>query len=267
MFVDLTDSDRPIFFVSDAHLGAPMGPPEREDWLLAVIREAGRDGGRLFVLGDLFDFWFEYRHAIPKGTFRIARALADVIDAGVPVVYLGGNHDFWVGSYLTTELGVVTYQHPITVKLQGRTIHLAHGDGLGPGDGGYKVLKRILRHPLAVAAYRSLHPDVGIPFAYRFSSVSRKHTDPREVILPKILRDVAGPRIRGEVDSMVMGHIHAPCHYQGNGKDFLVLGDWLETFTHARLAGGQFRLLRRRADGGNEEIPAEAFPAGTEPQG
>jgi UDP-2,3-diacylglucosamine hydrolase len=251
----------PVFFLSDAHLGAPVGPPDREDTLLALIGTAQREAGALFILGDLFDFWFEYRHAVPKGTFRVAHALRGVVEAGIPVVYLGGNHDFWIGSYLQEELGVRSYLHPIEVRLQGRLVHLAHGDGLGPGDLGYKFIKRVLRHPWAIAGYRSLHPDLGIPLARRFSTTSRRFTEPREILLPKILRDVARPRLRGEISAMVMGHVHYPTHCQGEGRDFVIAGDWLESFTHARLIGGRFHLYKLES-GQTVEIPPEAFPAG-----
>ena len=249
----------PIYFVSDVHLGAKIGPEERESWLLDLLKEVPGQAGALFVLGDLFEFWFEYRHAIPKGTFRIARALADAVDSGVPVVYLGGNHDFWLGSYLRDELGVQVSLEPITVRLHGRTVHLAHGDGLGPGDNGYKVLKAVLRNPLAIAGYRSIHPDLGIPLGYGVSSLSRRHTQAREVLLPKILRDVARPRIQGEVSAMVMGHVHEPAHFRGDGRDFLIIGDWIENFTHVRMIDGEFRLLRRNGES-YDLVPSEPFP-------
>jgi UDP-2,3-diacylglucosamine hydrolase len=260
MTVDLTVDSGPIYFISDAHLGIPDGPPDRERWLLELLAEVPERAAALFVLGDLFDFWFEYRHAIPKGTFHIARAFANALDAGVPVVYLGGNHDFWVGSYLRDEVGVRVFDRPIDARLQGRLIHLAHGDGLGPGDNGYKVLKSVLRHPLAIRGYRAIHPDLGIPLAHRVSSFSRGgHTAPREILLPRLVRDIARPRIRGETTGMVMGHIHYPVHYEEEGRDFLLIGDWLESFTHVRMEDGRFTLYRR--DGGRHvPVDSEPFP-------
>ncbi|MFN8547955.1 MAG: UDP-2,3-diacylglucosamine diphosphatase [Candidatus Eisenbacteria bacterium] len=249
MSFPLSISRGPIYFISDVHLGAKIGPPEREAWLLDLLSELPGRASALFVLGDLFDFWFEYRHALPKGTFRISRAFADVVDSGVPVVYLGGNHDFWLGSYLREEVGALVSLEPITVELHGRRVHLAHGDGLGPGDGGYKILKSVLRNRLAIAGYRALHPDLGIPFGYRVSSISRKHTTAREVLLPRIVRDIALPRVIGEVDAMVMGHVHEPVHYQWSGRDFLIIGDWIENFTHVRMVEGQFHLMRRSGEG------------------
>jgi UDP-2,3-diacylglucosamine hydrolase len=279
MLKDLEKDPRPVYFISDAHLGAPIGPPDREARLVRLLRWLPGHAAGLFILGDLFDFWFEYRHAIPKGTLAIARALSEVLESGVPIAYLGGNHDFWVGSFLREELGIEVFDGPITLPIQGRTIHLAHGDGLGPGDTGYKIMKRVLRHRLAIAGYRSLHPDIGIPLAHRFSAFSRGFTEPRAVLLPKILRDVAAPHLRGEVSAMIMGHVHYPAHYRGEGRDFLIIGDWIENFTYVRMEKGEFSLCRQEwhagdagrrrthaADGAGPEtetrIEPEPFPAG-----
>jgi UDP-2,3-diacylglucosamine hydrolase len=258
MLVEIPIGTGTVYFVSDAHLGAP-GPPERERTLIDLLHTISGRAAALFVLGDLFDFWFEYRHAIPKGTFRVARALADVVDSGVPAVYLGGNHDFWVGSYLESELGLRAFHQPITIRLQGRTVLLAHGDGLGPGDSGYKLLKRILRNPLAIDGFRSIHPDIGIPLAHRISAISRKHTEPREIILPRIVRDIARPRLRGEVNAMLMGHVHEPAHFRADGLDFLVIGDWLESFSHVRMEDGRFALYKLE-HGAHVSQPAVPFP-------
>jgi UDP-2,3-diacylglucosamine hydrolase len=244
MFQEIPNNGRPVVFVSDAHLGAPAGRPDREDRLIELIRSIRGQAAALFLMGDLFDFWFEYRHAIPKGTFRVARALAELVESGVPTAYFGGNHDFWVGSYLHDELGLSVFSEPVVLRLQDRLVYLAHGDGLGPGDNGYKLLKRVLRAPWAIAGYRSLHPDWGIPLARWVSGCSRKHTETRDVILARILRDVVQPRLRGEVTAMIMGHVHEPAHFQGDGRDFLLLGDWMDNMTHARLEQGRFTLYR-----------------------
>lgn len=252
----------PIYFISDIHLGAPTGPQEREQWLLDLLREVPRRGAALIVLGDLFDFWFEYRHAIPKGTFRVARAMADAIDASVPVYYLGGNHDFWVADYLKKEIGITVFDHPIHARLHGRVVHLAHGDGLGPGDTGYKILRVILRNRLAIAAYRAIHPDLGIPFAHLASRMSRdSREDVRALLLPKIVRDVVNPRVGGTVSAMVMGHVHEPAHFKDAEREFLLIGDWIENFTHVRMEEGAFHLYRRNPDGTYETLPPEPFPA------
>jgi UDP-2,3-diacylglucosamine hydrolase len=260
MIQEIPDNGKPVVFVSDAHLGAASGRPDREERLVELVRLLRGSAAALFLMGDLFDFWFEYRHAVPKGTFRIARALADLVDSGVPTAYFGGNHDFWIGSYLRDEVGLSVFQEPVVLRLQDRLVYLAHGDGLGPGDNGYKVLKQILRAPWAIAAYRAIHPDLGIPFARRVSGYSHKRTESRERVLDRILRGVVAPRIRGEVTAMVMGHVHEPAHIRGNGRDFVLLGDWMDQMTHARMEGGRFTLYQ--LDGtGHRPLPSEPFPA------
>jgi UDP-2,3-diacylglucosamine hydrolase len=261
MIQEIPDNGKPVVFVSDAHLGAASGRPDREARLVELVRSLRGSAAALFLMGDLFDFWFEYRHAVPKGTFRIARALADLVDSGVPTIFFGGNHDFWIGSYLRDEVGLSVSQEPAVVRLQGRLVYLAHGDGLGPGDSGYKVLKRILRAPWAIAAYRAIHPDLAIPLARRVSGYSHKHTEARERVLGRILRGVVTPRLRGEVTAMVMGHVHEPAHLCGDGRDFVLLGDWMDQMTHARLEGGRFTLYQ--LDGATHRpVAAEPFPAG-----
>ena len=261
MLPEIRDDGRPIVFVSDAHLGSRDGRADREDRLIDLLREIRGEVAALFILGDLFDFWFEYRHAIPKGTFRIARAIAEVVDSGVPTAYFGGNHDFWVGTYLAQELGLQVYLEPVTLTLQGRRVHLAHGDGLGPGDTGYKLLKRILRARWAIAGYRSIHPDIGVPLARWVSAFSHKHTQAREVILARLLRDVAGPRLRGGVSAMLMGHVHETAHYRDGARDFILCGDWMDNLTHVRMQHGSFTLLRLEADGSHRPLASEPFPA------
>jgi UDP-2,3-diacylglucosamine hydrolase len=251
----------PVVFVSDAHLGAPAGPPERTAWLVEFLeRLPGKIGG-LLVVGDLFDFWFEYRHAIPKGHFRVSRALHQIVCTGVPCLYFGGNHDFWAGSYLEHEIGLSVTQTPRSFEIQGRRIFVAHGDGLGKGDLGYRFLKKILRNRLAIALYRSVHPDIGIPFAYRVSTTSRRHTEPREVLLPKLVRDIAKPHLAEGHDAVVIGHVHEPTHIRMPQGEFLILGDWLESMTYAVLDEGRFSLHRFRPGKKSESIAVEEQPA------
>jgi UDP-2,3-diacylglucosamine hydrolase len=257
---------KPVYWISDAHLGGAgdSGAPERA--LVGFLARLRGQAAHLYVLGDLFDFWFEYRHAIPKGHFRALRALAELIDSGVGVTYLGGNHDFWCGSYLRREVGLQVHQRPITVEHQSRRIFLAHGDGFGSGDAGYRALKAVLRHPLAIALYRSIHPDIGIPLAHRISAASRKHTKPRRVYLERLSRFVAAPQFACGHDAVVVGHVHDPMHLRDrSGRDFIVIGDWIEAFSYARLSGGVLSLQRFRPDEPELVVPPAPWPEGIEP--
>ncbi|MBM3287887.1 MAG: UDP-2,3-diacylglucosamine diphosphatase [Candidatus Eisenbacteria bacterium] len=262
MLERLHEGPGPVVFISDAHLGASAGPPERAAWLVRFLESLrGRIGG-LLIVGDLFDFWFEYRHAIPKGHFRVCRAIADIAREGVPCLYFGGNHDFWAGTYLEEEIGLSVAQEPRSIEVQGRRVYVAHGDGLGKGDGGYKLLKTILRNRLCIALYRGVHPDIGIPFAYRVSAVSRRHTEPREVLLPKLVRDIAGPALRGGHDAVVIGHIHDPAHVRLPEGEFFVIGDWIENFTYLEMVEGRISLKRWLPEGGSKTLAAESEPPG-----
>jgi UDP-2,3-diacylglucosamine hydrolase len=257
----VTEQAKAVFFVSDAHLGSGPNHDLRVRTLVAFLHGLSDRASHLYVLGDLFDFWFEYRHAIPKGHFRVLRALADLVDAGVQVAYLGGNHDFWCGSHLSSEVGLEVHQKPFQTRHQGRRIFLAHGDGIGPGDTGYRLLKAVLRSRLSVFLYRTLHPDFGIPFAYRVSRISRNHTAGREVLLARMSRHLVAPRYAAGDDAVLIGHIHDPIHLQdARERDFLILGDWLENFTYVRLQGGTFSLERYLPDATCESIPARSWP-------
>lgn len=233
------------YFIADAHLG--QGSPEsnraRERDLLRFFDHVASKGAALYVNGDLFDFWFEYGHAIPKRYVGVLNGLGDLRRRGIPVSYIGGNHDFWIGDYLCRELDVAFTDGSLDLEIQGRRIFLAHGDGLGPGDQGYKLLKRLLRNPVARGLFRWIHPDVGIPIATAVSHTSRHHA-PRPSQTDEQLRArLAAAWLDRGYDAVVLGHYHRPLHHAEGGKDFLILGDWMERRTYALLEGGTFRLL------------------------
>ncbi len=261
----VVSSRQSVFFVSDAHLGSGADTESRARMLVDLLRGFRERAARVYILGDLFDFWFEYRHAIPKGHFPVLRAIAELVEADIPVHYLGGNHDFWCGSYLTREVGVEAHATPIDEEIQGRRMHMAHGDGLDPADRGYRRLKALLRNRVAIALYRSIHPDIGIPFAHRVSSVSRRHTQSRRFYLERMARHLAIPRFREGRDAIVVGHVHDPMHLRDRwGRDLLVLGDWLENFTYGHLAEGRFTLEKYRAGNAPEILDAQAWPTDLE---
>ena len=233
-------------FVSDVHLGSGAGDGNaaREARFASFL--AGRAAGarRLFVLGDLFDFWFTYGHAVPRQHLGIVRRLGGLVEQGVELVYFGGNHDFWAGAFLREELGATVFDAPARVDCAGRRLALMHGDGEAKGDLGYKLLKGLLRHPAAIAAYRAIHPDVGIPFAHLVSRWSRDSRDESRVDREWLYRQLALPRFAQGADAVLTGHWHHPTHLRRDGRDFLVLGDWIGNFTFASLNGGRFALER-----------------------
>lgn len=236
------------YFVADAHLGqgSPESNLDRERDLLAFLDRVLEERAALYVLGDLFDFWFEYGHAIPKRFVAVLARLGALARAGLPITYLGGNHDFWIGDYLRREIGVVFTDQPMDLRLQGRRIFIAHGDGLGPGDHGYKALKQVLRNPVARFLFRWIHPDVGIPIASATSHTSRHHA-PRPKRSEDDLRALlAEPRFREGYDAVLIAHFHRPIHQRSGGRDFIVLGDWIERRTVAKLEDGAFSMFEFR---------------------
>jgi len=235
---------RCAYFVADAHLG--QGTPDsnraRERDLLRLFDTVLAERAALYVAGDLFDFWFEYAYTVPKHYVGVLQKLGELRRAGLSVTYVGGNHDFWIGDYLRRELDVAFTDTPLPLSIQGRRVLLAHGDGMGPGDRGYKLVKRVLRNPLARALFRWIHPDIGIPLARMTSHTSRHHPPRPRPSEGWLFETVARPVFRAGYDALVLAHFHVPVHRRESDGELLVLGDWIERRTYARLEDGVFRL-------------------------
>ncbi len=243
--------EKPIFFLADAHLTTRRVPEEmaRERRVAGFLAYARDHASHVYILGDLFDFWFEYRHALPGGHFQLYRRLYELAEAGVRTTFLAGNHDFWCLQFLAREFGIETHPDPIEVTHQGRRIWLAHGDGLIRKDWGYRALRRILRNRLCIAAYRIVHPDLGIPLAHDSSTTSRNYTEERDIDWSAYWDEVVIPRFSEGYDAVLMGHIHVPTHRQRDGKDFFFVGDWMGPCTFVSLSGGRFQHLRWETTG------------------
>ena len=234
-----------VYFLSDVHLGgaAPAEEAVKRERLGGLLDRVEREKAALFVLGDLFDFWFSYRTVIPRSGFSALARLDGMAKSGLPIRYLGGNHDFWICDFLRRETHIEAIQDGTRLEAQGRRLRLYHGEGLGPGDTGYKALKMVLRNPLAIRLYRWVHPDLGIPFALRSSGVSRHHTGDREVNTEGLFEHAALPAFREGDDAVLMGHHHLPIHWQRPQGEFLILGDWFHHYSCARLREGKLELL------------------------
>jgi UDP-2,3-diacylglucosamine hydrolase len=233
-------------FVSDVHLGSGRDGEDRarEERFGSFLARRAAFARRLFILGDLFDFWFQYGHAIPRRHLATVRRLGALAEAGVELTYFGGNHDYWAGAFLRDELGATVHDAPARVDVAGRRLALMHGDGEARGDRGYKLLKGVLRNRWAIALYRAIHPDLGIPFAHAVSRLSRATRDESRVDREWLYRQLAEPRFALGADSVLTGHYHHPTHFRRGGRDFLILGDWIGNFTFASLNGGRFALER-----------------------
>lgn len=234
----------PVFFISDVHLGLGDRQAERqkEDRLLAFLQEILPQTEELCILGDLFDFWFEYATVIPKGFHRTLTAIQAFTDRGIPVHYIAGNHDFWMNDFFQKELGVRLYLDPCELILGGKRVFLHHGDGLAPRDVGYRLIKPILRNRLAIRLYRLLHPDIGVRIARGSSRTSRTYTANKDYGEEEGLLEFATKKVAEGADLVVMGHRHRP-HIEQIGKGtYINLGDWITYHTYAVLDGGTATL-------------------------
>ena len=236
--------DGPVYFLSDAHIGAgtPAGEAEKETRLLAFLSRVGENAAALVLLGDLFDFWFEYRHAIPVRGFQVLARLRSLVESGLPIVFIGGNHDFWAGRFLQEQVGVLAPPGALDIEVQGRRLFVAHGDALAPGDEGYKFIRRVFRNPLAIAAFRWIHPDFGIPLATSSSGLSRQHTADIPVVAARLWKEIAAPQFERGRDGVLVGHFHYPVHMRNRGCDFIINGDWMTHWTYSVLTHGTLEL-------------------------
>lgn len=234
-----------IFFISDAHLGGqdPDIEEKKEARLCALIRWLRGRAQRLYIVGDLFDFWFEYRTVIPRCGAKVLFALHDLICSGTEVCYVGGNHDFWSGSYLSDEVGIILSWRPIEVYHQGVHLYIAHGDGLWEKDVGYRILQCILRSPLSIALFRLLHPDLGSRIARVASRISRDQMSERTFLrLKESYRAFADTKLRAGFDGVILGHLHIPLVEQRTWGTLVILGDWTRHCTYGVLENGVLSL-------------------------
>lgn len=234
------------YFASDFHLGVRVGSTGtermREHSLVQWLNSIRGDAAAVFLLGDLFDFWFEYRHVVPKGFVRFQAAVASLCDAGIPVYFFSGNHDLWMSDYLESELGVKVVHHPISMTINGDSFLIGHGDGLGPGDASYKFLKKVFTNPVARKLFTFLHPDLGVAIARRWSAGSRLSKLDRicefkgeEEYLLRFCRQMEQQRHH---KYYIFGHRHLAIDIPLNADSrYINLGDWLNNRIYAVYDG------------------------------
>ena len=240
---------RRVYFASDFHLGAPDADAsaERERRIVRWLDMAARDAAAIYLVGDLFDFWFEYRHAIPRGFIRLQGKLAELADAGIPLYIFTGNHDLWMFDYFTQELGIPILRGPVTQQIGPRLFHIGHGDGLGPKDYSYKTLKKVFTSPLAHWLFARLHPNLGIGLASRWSRRSRvqnsvadeKYFGEDEWLLV-YCRELEA---RQHHDYYIFGHRHLPLDLAvGPHSRYLNLGEWVNYCSYGVYDGNDLAL-------------------------
>lgn len=235
------------FFASDFHLGfdARLPSAERERQLVRWLDAIAPEAEAIYLVGDLFEFWFEYKTVIPRGYSRLFGKLAELRDRNIPIYAFTGNHDLWMFGYLEQEFGIPVYRHPIRRNIQGKDFFIGHGDGLGPGDRGYKWMKKVFTNPISQWLFGWLHPDLGIRLANFFSKKSRAATPPaerfwlgeeKEWLLQYTTRKIA----QGvEPDYFIFGHRHLPIDWLlKNGRSrYINLGEWMWANSYAVFDG------------------------------
>lgn len=239
-----------VFFASDNHLGAPNPEASRPrelhfvKWLQTIENEAAA----LFLMGDLFDFWFEYKTVVPKGFTRVLGALASISDRGIPVYFFVGNHDLWMDGYFEQELGIPVFKTPQVFKLGDQLFYIGHGDGLGPGDLGFKRMKKVFTHPVSKWLFRWLHPDIGVRLGHYFSVknklISGKEDQhflgkEKEWLVQYALRKLKS----NHYDYFVFGHRHLPLEVPlSDVSTYLNLGDWIHYYSYGIYDGTLLKL-------------------------
>lgn len=239
-----------IYFASDFHFGIPdrESSVAREKRICRWLDEVRKDAHIIYLVGDLFDAWFEYRKVVPKGYTRFLGKLAELTDAGIQIEAFSGNHDLWMRGYFEDELNIKVHHEPIERSFNGKKFIIAHGDGLGPGDLKYKFLKSILRNPFAQWLYRRLHPDTGVSIAEWFSGRGPKHvSDEEEKFLgpeKEWLVQFALDTLRKQhVDYFIFGHRHIAIEYPLPDNSLYVnLGDWIRYDSYAVFDGSELSL-------------------------
>lgn len=240
-----------VYFLSDFHLGAPDYEQSRirEDRIVRFLENARHDAGAIFIVGDLFDFWYEYKAVVPKGYVRLLGKLAEITDSGIPVYFFTGNHDMWMDGYFEKELNIPVYHEPKIFTYNGKKMLIGHGDGLGPGDHGYKFIKKVFRNKICQWMFGALHPSWGIGLANFLSRRSRAATgqsdekflgEENEWLIIYCKEELK----KQHYDFCIFGHRHLPIDWPlPGGSRYINLGDWIRYFSYAVFDGKNIELL------------------------
>lgn len=251
MYTSLSElaKNKKVYFASDFHLGVPNHQQSllREKLIIEWLDEISNDAQAIFLVGDVFDFWFEYKQVIPKGFVRLLGKLAQLVDRGIEVTIFSGNHDLWLKNYLIDEVGVVIHHSPQALQIGSHSFYIAHGDGLGPGDRKFKFFKSVFKNPFCQWMFRWLHPDIGVALAKRWSNGSRLaqmqapmnfHGEKEWLILHSNQIETTKHH-----DYYIYGHRHiAGVHGLNNGATYINLGEWMTGSSYGVYDGSDFQL-------------------------
>jgi UDP-2,3-diacylglucosamine hydrolase len=243
--------DGKIYFASDFHLGLPTGSPplEREKKVVSWLNLVAQDAKEIYLLGDIFDFWWEYKLVVPRGFTRFLGTVSEITDTGIPVHFFTGNHDMWAGDYLSGECGMIIHTSPVTSLFDGKRFHLAHGEGLGTKSTGYKILLSIFRNKPLQAMYSALHPSIGIGIGHRWSlnsrlgkGISKEYLGVEKEDLVRYARTVLE---NDKIDYFIFGHRHLAMNIKLSPETEIVfLGDWIKNGSFAKWDGKTLAFIR-----------------------
>jgi UDP-2,3-diacylglucosamine hydrolase len=240
-----------VYFASDVHLGYPNATQAewREKLFVKWLDSIKEDALELYLVGDIFDFWYEYKKVVPRGFVRFLGKIAELTDAGIAVHFFTGNHDMWVSDYLTNEVGVILHREAMEQTIFNKKFYIAHGDGLGPGDYGYKILKRIFSSKTLQFLFSRLHPNFSLWLAHGWSNKSRSQkgiiAQSYKKIEDEILYKYSIELLKNkEYDYLVFGHRHLVVNQPINDSVYINLGDWITNFSYGVFDGNKFSLLK-----------------------
>lgn len=237
--------NKKIYFASDQHLGLPNHKEslEREKIFIKWLDTVKQDAEAVFLLGDLFDFWFEYKKVVPKGFVRVLGKLAEIRDSGIPIYFFVGNHDLWMGDYFEKELNIPVYHKPKEYTINNKKFLIGHGDGLGPGDKGYKRMKKVFTNPVSKWLYRWLHPDIGMRLGVYLSTKNKMISGDEDAKFLGEENEWLAQYCKRKLetkhyDYFLFGHRHLPMEIEvGNNSKYINLGDWISHFTYGVFDG------------------------------
>ena len=244
------EGEKKIYFLSDFHLGAPdyASSLEREKIIVQFLDQIKEEAAEIFLVGDMFDFWYEYRKVVPKGFVRLLGKLGELSDAGISIHFFAGNHDMWMRDYFAKELNIPVYFKPAEFERRGKIFLVGHGDGLGPGDYGYKRLKKLFRNPVSKWLFGALPPVAGMGLANYLSRRSRAQTGAsEETFLGEdkewLILYSKAKLAEKKIDFFVFGHRHLAIDFRlNNGSRYINLGDWIKYYTYAVFGGDNLEL-------------------------
>ena len=245
------EDDKKIYFSSDNHLGAPNSEDSivREKRFVKWLDSIKENASAIFLLGDLFDFWFEYNKVVPKGFVRVLGKLAELSDSGIPMYFFVGNHDMWMNGYFEKELKIKVFHSPKNFLINNKKFLIGHGDGLGPGDIGFKRMKKVFKNSVAKFLFKWVHPDIGVRFAQYLSTKNKLLSGKEDIIfkgednewLAQYCKKILA---KENYDFFIFGHRHLPLDIKiSEHSRYINLGDWITYFSYATFDGTEIELM------------------------